>query len=61
MKLVAQKLLLNLSAAAEVKEESDVMALDVPSVFLQTSLPKDKTAEQRFTMKLRGNLVDALE
>ena len=32
-----------LTAAVEVKEERDVMTLDTPNAFLQTSLPKDET------------------
>ena len=50
-----------LTASVEAKEERDVMTLDVPNTFLQTSLTKDETAEESFMMKLRGILVDVLE
>ena len=49
-----------LTAAVEAKEERNVMTLDIPNDFLQTSLPKDETTEERVMMKLRGFLVDML-
>jgi len=50
-----------LTTAIEAKEERDVMTLDIPNAFLQTSLPKDETTDERIIMKLRGILVDILE
>ena len=51
-----------LTASIEAKEERDLMTLDVPNAFLQTSLPKDETTEERvILLKLRGILVDMLE
>tara|TARA_B110000116_G_scaffold23331_1_gene17939 strand:- start:29 stop:655 length:627 start_codon:yes stop_codon:yes gene_type:complete len=50
-----------LTTAIEAKEERDVMTLDMPNAFLQTSLPKDETTDERIIMKLRGILVDILE
>ena len=49
-----------LTGAMEAKGECDVMTLDMHNAFLQTSLPKDDSTE-RFIMKFRGTLVDALE
>ena len=47
-----------LTTAIEAKEERDVTTLDIPNAFLQTSLPKDETTDERIIMKLRGILVD---
>ena len=52
---------MSLTTAIEAKEERDAMTLDTPNAFLQTSLPKDETTDERITMKLRGILVDMLE
>ena len=50
-----------MTAAVEAKEKRDVMTLDAHNAFLQTSLPEDKTTEERVIMKLRVILVDMLE
>ena len=48
-----------LTGVIETKQGRDVITLDVPIAFIQTSIPQGKT-DEKVIMKIRGALVDML-
>ena len=48
-----------LTGAIEAKQNRDVMTLDVPNAFVQTTVPQEED-DEKIIMKIRGALVDML-
>ena len=48
-----------LTGAIEAKQKRDVMTLDVPNAFVQTTVPQEED-DEKIIMKIRGALVDML-
>eukprot|EP00543_Licmophora_paradoxa_P010625 CAMPEP_0202466662 /NCGR_PEP_ID=MMETSP1360-20130828/69430_1 /ASSEMBLY_ACC=CAM_ASM_000848 /TAXON_ID=515479 /ORGANISM="Licmophora paradoxa, Strain CCMP2313" /LENGTH=141 /DNA_ID=CAMNT_0049090879 /DNA_START=1 /DNA_END=423 /DNA_ORIENTATION=+ len=46
-----------ITGVVEAKQHRDVMTLDIPNAFVQTSVPQDG---DKIVMKIRGTLVDIL-